>query len=1209
MSIKDKYVKRYFFLSILFMVLFFVFWKLVPYGNNPVKDQQQFQNSVLKLDNSFDVCSQKVFQALEIDSLLSWDDLSSLVDKSQYITYIYKNNKLIFWNGNELSPEIFDTLQNDISDIRHYKNGWFFIFSREHLGWKIINYKNIVKEYSFSNEYLKNENSGFFDLNEAPFLTKNDEGGFLIKNNTGEGIIYLNTNDIELVGGRLMTLLLLTFLLGWLWVALFVIHLQLGFFRSLNNSIITWFCIAASLFLLYGIIAVWGIPTVLKWSQYFALWHPLLPFIQSKGMVILFIEFILAFSFVFAKESYNVPSSKNSSVIKIAFIALINFLSLFALLYLFNKFYVFTLKPHDNAIGFLFRRDFIELFFISGIAISIYFIQNAFINFIRLNKQTITYYLVFTLIFTMVIFLLLRTQFLFYLALFFIQSLFILIVYYTPQDKTISFLRYLLLVVLLSVGFAVIINSSYSLLKNQFHVELIKKLMVNRDYDLEKKYDRIHKKIKQDKLVGIMLKDSVPEAGLINYLRKKYFNSSFKSYDIQLTICRAQDMLEIRPERNLVGCDDYFKGLLLNSGAYKLTSSLSLMNEQGESRYYLGQIELQNDSTGTTKLYVEMFSSIIPSGLGYPELLVNSNNQIDLSGYSVAKFHQNTLLYKMGEYNYHSSYSFMQQYPNSRFFYLNKYLHYKLRVNGSDILIVSRPVRSYAEQTATFSLLFILFSFLAILLYFFTVGIKQISSFKYSFRTRLQVFIMATLIILFVLLSAISGYYFNDIRQAYIMNQLNEKTKSVLIELQDKFSGSDFPKGIDKMYLQDQLQKFSIVFFTDINIYEKTGTLLATSRPRVFETGLLSTLINPDSYQQVMINKKLFYITEEHIGTLKYYSAYVPLVIDSGDAEGILNLPYFARQSEIKRSFLPMLYNFLNIFVIIGIFGTFLALIVAKLLTRPLAMLQQSLSEIRIDKKNEPLVWKNDDEIGHLIEEYNLMVKKLEESANLIKQSERESAWREVAQQVAHEIRNPLTPMKLNIQYLQKLYRDSKPDFDEKWKSLSLSLIDQIETLNEVAATFSDLARNSSAKKERIDILPLVISAVELYSNREKVQVTINTNLQQAMVLARQSELLRVFNNLIKNAVQSVIPQGGKVTISITKDGDYYEVRIEDTGGGIPADMKDKIFQPYFTTKSGGTGIGLAIVKTIVDEMNGQLFFESQSGKGSVFVVRLKEEK
>ena len=235
------------------------------------------------------------------------------------------------------------------------------------------------------------------------------------------------------------------------------------------------------------------------------------------------------------------------------------------------------------------------------------------------------------------------------------------------------------------------------------------------------------------------------------------------------------------------------------------------------------------------------------------------------------------------------------------------------------------------------------------------------------------------------------------------------------------------------------------------------------------------------------------------------------------------------------------------------------------------------------------------------------MVQKLEDSANLIKRSERELAWREVAQQVAHEIRNPLTPMKLNIQYLQKLYHDSKSGFDEKWKSLSASLIDQIESLNEVAATFSDLARNASAKKEKIDILPLITSAVELYSNRNNIKITVDTLLKKAMVLARQNELLRVFNNLIKNAVQSVMPQGGEVKISILQKDNYIEVRIKDTGEGIPEDMKSKIFQPYFTTKSGGTGIGLAIVKNIVDEMNGELSFESESGKGTLFVVRLPE--
>ena len=522
-------------------------------------------------------------------------------------------------------------------------------------------------------------------------------------------------------------------------------------------------------------------------------------------------------------------------------------------------------------------------------------------------------------------------------------------------------------------------------------------------------------------------------------------------------------------------------------------------------------------------------------------------------------------------------------------------------------MVVSRPVRTYAEQLATFSLLFILFSLLAIVFYIFSIGIKQVSSFKYSFRTRLQVFIMATLLILFILLSIISGYYFNDIRKTFIINQLNEKTKSVLMELQDKFTKNDFlPNSIDRQYLKNQLQKFSMVFFTDLNIYNTNGELLATSRPKVFETGLLTTLINPNSFKQVIINKKLFFLTEEKIGTLTYFSAYVPLTLNSSNPIGILNLPYFARQSEIKRSFLPMLFNFLNIFVIIGIFGTLMALAVAKLLTRPLFMLQKSLSDINIDKKNEPIIWKNDDEIGHLIVEYNLMIKKLEESANMLKRSERETAWREIAQQVAHEIRNPLTPMKLNIQYLQKTHSESAEDFDSKWKILSASLIDQIETLNEVATTFSDLAGNVSATKEKIDIIQLILSAIDLYSNDEKLNISMNTALQKAFVLARQSELLRVFNNLIKNAVQSVLPKGGKIYISISGAGKYFEVRITDNGRGIPKEFYNKIFQPYFTTKTGGTGIGLAIVKNIINEMGGEIRFESELQEGTTFIVRLK---
>jgi len=290
----------------------------------------------------------------------------------------------------------------------------------------------------------------------------------------------------------------------------------------------------------------------------------------------------------------------------------------------------------------------------------------------------------------------------------------------------------------------------------------------------------------------------------------------------------------------------------------------------------------------------------------------------------------------------------------------------------------------------------------------------------------------------------------------------------------------------------------------------------------------------------------------------------------------------------------------------LGILGAFMALMIAKILTRPLTMLQRSLSEIQIDKKNEPLVWDNDDEIGHLISEYNLMVKKIEESAGLLKRSERETAWREVAQQVAHEIRNPLTPMKLNIQYLQKIYKESKEDFNQKWNSLSSSLIDQIEALNEVATTFSDLASNNLLDREKVDVVQLVRSAIDIYKNHEKVNIRYNTSVDEAYVMARQNELLRVFNNLIKNAVQSILPGKGEVEITISRKENIIEIKISDNGRGIPDEMKSRIFQPYFTTKSGGTGVGLAIVKNILTEMGGEITFVSRAGEGTEFILHLK---
>jgi nitrogen fixation/metabolism regulation signal transduction histidine kinase len=405
------------------------------------------------------------------------------------------------------------------------------------------------------------------------------------------------------------------------------------------------------------------------------------------------------------------------------------------------------------------------------------------------------------------------------------------------------------------------------------------------------------------------------------------------------------------------------------------------------------------------------------------------------------------------------------------------------------------------------------------------------------------------------------------------------------------------------------LRKFSMVFFSDINLYNASGQLMASSRPEIFDKGLLSENINPQAFEELFVDNKLFYLTEEKIGTLTYYSSYVPLILNGNKPSGIISLPYFARQNEVRQSYYQMLFTFVNLFVILGIIGIFIALVLSQVLTKPLQVLQKSLANIRIDKQNEKITWRKNDEIGKLIEEYNRMIDKLEQSAELLKHSERESAWREVARQIAHEIKNPLTPMKLNVQYLEKAYRENDADFGKKIKTISTSLIEQIESLNNVAEMFADFSKSTAQHLTTIDLLAVIHSSVELFNNNRDVKINVvsqNTNVK-TLASADGNDILRVFNNLLKNSIQSITGSvGGKIDISIKTDQQWHTVIISDNGKGIDDATKSLIFQPYFTTKSGGTGLGLAIVKSIMNGIGGEIEFISEPGKGTVFTLKFK---
>jgi nitrogen fixation/metabolism regulation signal transduction histidine kinase len=243
------------------------------------------------------------------------------------------------------------------------------------------------------------------------------------------------------------------------------------------------------------------------------------------------------------------------------------------------------------------------------------------------------------------------------------------------------------------------------------------------------------------------------------------------------------------------------------------------------------------------------------------------------------------------------------------------------------------------------------------------------------------------------------------------------------------------------------------------------------------------------------------------------------------------------------------------------------------------------------------------------VKDYNKKLEELEYTAQQLAQSERESAWREMAKQVAHEIKNPLTPMKLSIQQLLRVYDPADPNSEKKLEKVATSIIEQIDALTKIANEFSNFAKMPRPNEVRMDLLPVLENVLEVFRQDAKSTIELKTTLDSAIIKADKDQMVRTFNNLIKNALQS-IPEDreGLITVSLSNIENTIHIEVQDNGIGISAEKRSTIFVPYFTTKSNGTGLGLAMVKQIIENHKGTIYVESEVDKGSLFIIDLPVE-
>ncbi len=399
------------------------------------------------------------------------------------------------------------------------------------------------------------------------------------------------------------------------------------------------------------------------------------------------------------------------------------------------------------------------------------------------------------------------------------------------------------------------------------------------------------------------------------------------------------------------------------------------------------------------------------------------------------------------------------------------------------------------------------------------------------------------------------------------------------------------------------ISELSRIHKMPINLYDLNGNLIVSSLWQ-FKNNQHDSVrhLSPGILTAIDKSPNKRYVIKHNGKEGEYQSSFTYIYDKKFKPIAILNLPYLADSTFYKKELEEFLKNLATIYLIMFILAIFISYLLSRYITKSLNTVNHMLRQTSFSKENQKIILKNpNDEINQLIESYNQMVDKLEESAKKLAQTEREEAWRNMARQVAHEIKNPLTPMRLNIQSFQMTFDPDDPDIKQKFNDFSQMLIEQIDLMSKIASAFSDFAKMPQAQLLQNDLVAVVSSVLKLYDPR---QVKFVSNKDQISFHFDKSQMQRVITNLVKNALQSV-PDGREpdILVSIKDLNDKIIISVTDNGSGIPVEYQSRIFEPKFTTKSSGMGLGLAIVRKIVENHNGKIYFKTHQGEGTTFII------
>jgi len=741
---------------------------------------------------------------------------------------------------------------------------------------------------------------------------------------------------------------------------------------------------------------------------------------------------------------------------------------------------------------------------------------------------------------------------------------------------------------------------------------------------LEQEFDEIA--ILDDPLIKMIFRDPLlPMNSSIKRLKTKYFRNYFSQFNIDIRFYFTDDrplltndrqtLADVREKIDRQGVDtqnSYLWKIANPAGRYGYLAKLPIFaskNNEGISRP-LGFIVMEFDESDPNKSNV------------YPELVVQDKyrKKIASDSYNFAVYNSaDELESHDGIYAYPKKLSRdFRISDQQRFISGDGLSHYVEKAENGRTVIVTSKKKTILELFSLFSYIFFFLGLLVfVAIVFQSIFIKNgrntlmYELFYSSLKRRINSTILGIIFASFLAIGIITILFFTLRFQTNLQNDLLQKQREIQATLEFELNGlEDLEKWKNQNFMDQMIGNISEIHSMSVNLFDLEGVLLGSSLPVVFESGITSSRMNSTAYHKFTKNYERWFIQNESIGDLNFLSSYVLLNDLKGEPIAYLNLPYYTRDKNLRNEISNFLVALVNVYVLILLLASLLAFLLSNSVTKSLQKIGDKLKELRLGKRNEKLEWPDDDEIGELIKQYNRTIEELDQSAQMLAKSERQFAWQQMAKQIAHEIKNPLTPMKLSIQHLQRAQSENHPEVKELTKRVTKTLIEQIDHLAHIATEFSTFAKVPKASTEVVDLKDALTGIINLYSESSKIRIIKVFPEAECNVVGDKIQLNRVFHNLVKNAVQATEQKEQPVLIvSIKRNNGKVLLSFADNGKGIAPKDQEMVFAPNFTTKNSGMGLGLAISQNIIENLGGTIWFESVLGEGTTFFVELMKRR